>query len=158
MTSLWKPYIESVVFCFLSIRVRFGAEAVTSGVDHLVSAPFFRLRLRRQNFNRAPRQYPQLCRLLYHAYLTVSRLKWRTPPAWPLWSELWTQYFILGILRIGLWSLGNYLRQCNFFKNPTWANVVEIAKWQVLLLCEKFLDSHYNAFSKSDGAELVTLD
>ena len=54
--------------------------------------------------------------------------------------------------------LGNYLRQCNFLEKPTCANVVEIAKWQVaggrwqaLLLCEKCLDSHYNAFSKRDG-------
>ena len=29
-------------------------------------------------------------------------------------------------------------------------------RWQALLLCVKFLDSLYNAFSKSDGAALVS--
>ena len=55
-----------------SSRVRFGGKAFTSGVSRereigfqrVVPTPFFWSRLCRQNFNRAPRQYRQLRRLL----------------------------------------------------------------------------------------------
>ena len=90
-------------------------------VSHLVSTPFFGSRLRRQNFNRAPRQSAS-----YAGYSLMCTLRYinRTMNHEPLWVVTHTAC-----------QRPVKMSQCNFFffflKKPTCANIVEIAKWEV---------------------------
>ena len=86
-------------------------------VSHLVSTPFFGSRLRRQNFNRAPRQPAS-----YAGYSLMRTLRYinRNRNHEPLWVVTHTAC-----------QRPVKMSQCNFFfflKKPTCANIVEIAK------------------------------
>ena len=86
-------------------------------VSHLVSTPFFGSRLRRQNFNRAPRQPASYAG---YSLMRTPRYINRNMNHEPLWVVTHTAC-----------QRPVKMSQCNFFfflKKPTCANIVEIAK------------------------------